>query len=176
MGGYPSQPVAQNLAALWGGRGFGGIGSPGAVPQGPSLSPSIVRGAWPDVNAPQANPGAVPGGIDPSRDFNYAAPGTTGGAMQTMGASQPPPPPDLWDRLMRAVGQSGLANMKMPGTTIGAPAGGQAPPPPPPMRPQPPAPAPPGMAAYFRALQQGSTMGGGLQSQLAALQQLMRGS
>jgi hypothetical protein len=115
-------------------------------------------------------------GIDPSRDFNYAAPGTTGGPQQTIGPGGRQP--GIWDRLMNAVGQGTLP--KMPGTTIGAPAGasGAVGPTPPPMLPQTQMPAPPGMGAYFRSLQQpgGAAGNQGLMAQYMALQQLMRGA
>jgi hypothetical protein len=159
MGGYPSQPVAQNLAGLWGGQGFGGLGSPGAVPGAP------------------ANPGAS--GWAP--DFNYAAPGTTGGPQQTIGPGGQQP--GIWDRLMKAVGQGTLP--KMPGTTFGAPAGAAgstaAPLPPPPMLPQTQMPRPPGIPGMpgIPALQQPAALGAGnqgLMAQYMALQQLMRGS
>jgi hypothetical protein len=90
-----------------------------------------------------------------------------------MGAFQPKPPPGIWDRLMNAVGQGTLP--KMPGTTVGAPAGQAAPPPPPPMLPQTQMPRPPGIPA----LQQPGAAGvgnQGLMAQYMALQQLMRGS
>jgi hypothetical protein len=174
MGGVPSQPgVGQNLAGLWGGGGFGGLGSPGAVPPIPlgyNQQTGPITPAPPGALA--ANPGAV--GIDPSRTFNYAAPGTTGGPQQTIGPGGQQP--GLWDRIMRAVGQGTLP--KMPGTTIGAPAGANAAPftPPPPL-PQTQMPAPPGMGAYFRALQNPAAGAGnqGLMAQYMALQQLMRG-
>jgi hypothetical protein len=158
MGGVPSQPVGQNLAGLWGGGGFGGLGGPGAVPGAPT------------------NPGAS--GWAP--DFNYAAPGSTGGPQQTIGPGGQQP--DIWSRLMNAVGQGSLP--KMPGTTFGAPSGAAgstgAPLPPPPMLPQTQMPASPGMGAYFRSLQQPGGAGGagnqGLMAQYMALQQLMRGT
>jgi hypothetical protein len=111
-------------------------------------------------------------GIDPSRDFNYAAPGTTGGPQQTIGPGGQQP--GIWDRLMSAVGQGTLP--KMPGTTIGAPAGasGAVGPTPPPMLPQTQMPRPPGIPA----LQQPAALAGNnaLLAQYMALQQLMRGS
>lgn len=110
-------------------------------------------------------------------NFNYAAPGTTGGPQQTMGASQPPPPPDIWSRLMNAVGQG--APPKMPGTTIGAPAGapGMAPAQPPPMLPQTQMPPPRGIPNLSTLLNPGAgTQNNSLMAQYMALQQLMRGA
>jgi hypothetical protein len=106
---------------------------------------------------------------DPNRDFSYAAPGSTGGPMQTMGASQPPPPPSLWDKLQDAIGQGGLPKTQMPGTTFGAAAQ-------PPMMSQGQMPTPRGMGAYFNAIQNPAASGGNLMARYAALQQLMRGS
>jgi hypothetical protein len=180
MGSFPSVPgVGQNLAQLWGGQGFGGLGSPGAVP--PPNAPGSMPGTYLPVTGPQnmqpANPGAM--GIDPSGQFNYAAPGTTGGPQRTIGPGGQRP--DIWSRLMNAVGQSNLP--RMPGTTFGAPAGAAGAtgtlPPPPPMMPMGQGPAPPAVGA-FRGFQQPGGAGGasnqGLMAQYMALQQLMRGS
>jgi hypothetical protein len=126
--------------------------------------------------APAYNPGAS--GWAP--DFNYAAPGTIGGPQQTIGPGGQQP--SLWDRLLKVAGALGTKPGAAPGTTFGAPAGApgasSALPPPPPMLPQTQMPAPPGMGAYFRALQQPAGAGGGnnaLMAQYMALQQLMRG-
>jgi hypothetical protein len=127
-----------------------------------------------------SQPGAVPGGLDPNRDFNFAAPGTIGGPQQTMGAFQPPPPQgsNIWDRLMATLGQGKMPTM--PGTTIGAPAGGSPPQPPPPFVPQGQMPRPPGIPALQQPpFAPAAAPAGGnnaLLAQYMALQQLMRGA
>jgi hypothetical protein len=79
----------------------------------------------------------------------------------------------LWDRLTDALGA--FPKTSMPGTTVGAPAG-QTPTSAPAMPKFPAGPTPPGMGAYFQALQNPPRSGGNLMAQYAALQQLMRGS
>jgi hypothetical protein len=110
-------------------------------------------------------------GGNPS-DFNYAAPGSTGGPQHTIPGGQS----TFWDRLMDAIDKGTLLpKTSMPGTTIGARAGQTAPAlPAPPVFP--PGQRPPGMGAYFQALQNPPTGGGGnLMAQYAALQRLMQG-
>ena len=87
--------------------------------------------------------------------------------------------PSMWDQLMKVAGDLGT-QPKMPGTTVGAPAGasGAMAPPSPPMQKQGQMPTPPGMGAYFRSLQTPPAAAGnsGLMAQYMALQQLMRGA
>jgi hypothetical protein len=181
MGSFPSQPVAQNLAGLWGGAGFGGLGSPGAVPL---PAPGSMPGTYLPVTGPQnmqqappaalANPGAAgqPTPLTPLQVQAQMARAGQGGGLASQQQQG-----NIWDRLMGAVGQGALP--KMPGTTVGAPAGQAAPPPPPPMMPMTQGPPPPAVGA-FRGFQQPSGAGGAgnnaLMAQYMALQQLMRGS
>jgi hypothetical protein len=93
--------------------------------------------------------------------------------MQTMGASQPTPP-SLWDKLIAAAGELGKMPGAGPGVTSmpgGATAMGA---PPTPLRLPGQMPTPPGLGAYFHALQNPPAAGGGgLMAQYMALQQLM---
>ena len=103
-------------------------------------------------------------------------------AIQTAGVGPGLQQPSLWDNLMKVAGNLGSQSQpKMPGTTVGAPAGasGAMAPPAPPMPQQGQMQTPPGMGAYFRALQQPAAGGAGnpgLMAQYMALQQLMRGA
>jgi hypothetical protein len=82
--------------------------------------------------------------------------------------------PSLWDKLLDVAGNLGKMPGTAPGTTIGAPAGSPKPDQPPPLRLPGQMPTPPGMGAYFQALQN-PPQGGGLMAQYMALQRLMKG-
>jgi hypothetical protein len=135
----------------------------------PSLTPAQIQAINQAPNTPADTPGITTG---------WAAPPTPLSPVRaSLAQFDNPQNPGIWNQLMNAVGQGALP--KMPGTTIGAPAGGTAaaPTPPPPMLPQTQMPAPPGMGAYFRSLQQPAGAGNqGLMAQYMALQQLMRGA
>jgi hypothetical protein len=116
-----------------------------------------------DFSGEATNPGyaglsnAELGGLGVPGYENYAGPGEQ---------------PSLWDKLQDAIGQGGLPKTSMPGTTFGPQAGaaGAAP-----ASIFPPGPTPPGMGAYFNAIQNPAKSGGNLAARYAALQQLMRG-
>ena len=138
--------------------------------RGPSLTPDQIQALNQAPVTPNVGPGATP--IQQSTPLTPAQVAT-----QTAGLGPGLQQPNMWDRLMNAVGQGTMP--KMPGTTIGAPAGApsgasQLPP----MMPQGQMPRPPGMGPYFQALQNPAAGAGnsGLMAQYMALQQLMRGS
>jgi hypothetical protein len=112
-------------------------------------------------------------------DFNFAAPGTTGGAQQTIPGGAPNA--SLWDTLVGGLGALGSLGTKpgaMPGTTIGQPAGA-APMPGSPVSPMiPQTQMPPPSRTLFSLPQPAATGTGnsGLMAQYMALQQLMRGA
>ena len=137
--------------------------------RGPSLTPDQIQA----LNQAPVTPNAGPAPIQQSTPLNPAQLATA-----TAGLGPGLQQPNTWDRLMNAVGQGNMP--KMPGTTVGAPAGasGAMAPPAPPMQQQGQMPTPPGMGAYFRSLQQPATGGAGnsLMAQYMALQQLMRGA
>jgi hypothetical protein len=118
------------------------------------------------------------------------APNTPGGTAGPVGPPTPisplraafapfdTPGNNMWDRLMGNVGQGKMPTM--PGTTIGAPAGGSPPQPPPPFVPQGQMPRPPGIPALQQPpFAPAAAPAGGnnaLLAQYMALQQLMRGA
>ena len=141
--------------------------------RGPSLTPDQIQALNQAPVTPNVGPGATP--IQQSTSLTPAQVAT-----QTSGLGPGLQQPNIWDRLMSAVGQGGTLP-KMPGTTVGAPAGASpamAPQAAPPMMPQGQMPRPPGMGPYFQALQNPAAGAGnsGLMAQYMALQQLMRGS
>ena len=140
----------------------------GAFPSS-GLTPDQIQALNQAPVTPNAGPGATP--IQQSTPLTPAQVAT-----QTAGVGPGLQQPSIWDKLMTAVGQG--TPPRMPGTTVGAPAGASgamAPQAAPPMMPQGQMPTPPGMGAYFRSLQQPAA-GNSLMAQYMALQQLMRGA
>lgn len=183
MGMFPGFGSQQNLAALASGpQNLANVATgPGAVPQqpavrapqylGPGVDPSLY-GAGKNV----APPTYIGPGVNPSL---YPGANT--------GQAVPQPGSDLWSRLMNTVGNPAAGQFRMPGTTIGAPAG-QTPPalPTPPPLPQGQMPMLPGanrlpspvvpLGTYFQNQQfpQGGGNNSQLMQQYLALQQLMQ--
>jgi hypothetical protein len=118
------------------------------------------------LNNPLKPPGFDLGQPNPGQ-YGPPAPGSTNNPQQA----------DLWSRLMGAVGNPGAGGLRMPGTTVGAPAG-QTPPslPSPFPFPQTQAPRPPGIPYFNQGGLQNPAGNAGLMGQYLALQQLMRGS
>jgi hypothetical protein len=95
--------------------------------------------------------------------------GGPAGQESGFGGFTPAQPPSLWDKLTDALGKVDLPKAQMPGTTFAPQAGAGT------LPIFPPGPTPPGMGAYFNAIQNPPASGGNLMARYAALQQLMRG-